>query len=301
MICFLLELLLSSRTPKPRSLARNATAVGLVLLLGLSTLGQQAQAGVRPPGAAEAENGRELYLAGNYEEALARFQEALVLAPDDPKIVLALGETLFKLERYEEAKVEFARALNLSEEADLRAEALYNSGTANLAAGEPDQAVKQLRESLETQPDSPDALDNLEVALRRLQQQQQEQQQQQQQDNKDNKDEDQEKKDDQQQQDQQQDQQDQQDNKDEQQQDEQQEDQQQEDQQKEDQQQEQQEQQQQDQQQEQQEKQQQPKEDELTKEQAMQILKALDRDEEELKRSVQKRLKGGRPKSGKKW
>jgi hypothetical protein len=27
----------------------------------------------------------------------------------------------------------------------------------------------------------------------------------------------------------------------------------------------------------------------------------LDRDEEELKRSVQKRLRGGKPKSGKKW
>ena len=37
------------------------------------------------------------------------------------------------------------------------------------------------------------------------------------------------------------------------------------------------------------------------KEQQEQILKALDRDEEELKRSVQKRLKGGKPKSGKKW
>ena len=55
------------------------------------------------------------------------------------------------------------------------------------------------------------------------------------------------------------------------------------------------------QQQQQQQQEQQPKNEELTKEQAMQILKALDRDEEELKRSVQKRLKGGRPKSGKKW
>ncbi|MEN8007193.1 MAG: hypothetical protein ABFS42_09260 [Candidatus Krumholzibacteriota bacterium] len=41
--------------------------------------------------------------------------------------------------------------------------------------------------------------------------------------------------------------------------------------------------------------------EELTREQALQILKALDRDEEELKKSVQKRLKGGKPKSGKKW
>jgi hypothetical protein len=33
----------------------------------------------------------------------------------------------------------------------------------------------------------------------------------------------------------------------------------------------------------------------------MQILQALDRDEEELKRSVQHRLRGGKNKSGKTW
>lgn len=39
----------------------------------------------------------------------------------------------------------------------------------------------------------------------------------------------------------------------------------------------------------------------MTREQAEQILKALDRDEEELKKSVQRRLRGGRPQSGKRW
>jgi hypothetical protein len=39
----------------------------------------------------------------------------------------------------------------------------------------------------------------------------------------------------------------------------------------------------------------------LTDDQAAQILKALDRDEEELKRSLQKRVQGKRPRSGKRW
>jgi Ca-activated chloride channel family protein len=303
LLCFVLELLIHGKTspvgghrPMGTSAGRRVTAVGLVLLLGTLAVSSSAWAGVRPPGAAEAEQGRSLYLAGNYEDALALFQEALVLAPEDPKISLAIGETLFKLERYEEAKAEFERALHQSEDQNLKAEALYNSGTADLAAGDPQQAASQLLESLKMVPDSPDALHNLEVALLRQQQQQQQQQQQENQEEQDKEKKEEEQKDQQDQQDQKD--QEQQDKQDQQQQQDQQE--QQDPQEQDPQEQDQQEQQEQDQQQ-QQEQESQPQDQELTKEQAMQILKALDRDEEELKRSVQKRLKGGRPKSGKRW
>ncbi len=292
LFCFALEMLLHGRDRRSAiserpAFGRNLTAGALALVV--LAWGVTAEAGLRPPGAAEAEAGRELFLAGQYEEALARFQAAMVLAPDDPLISLAIGETLFKLERYEEAGTEFERARSLGEEAEIQAEALYNGGTTSLAAGDPQAAVEQLRRSLELEADSPDALYNLEVALRRLQQQQQQQQQQESQDDEEKKEEQQEEQD-QQQNDQGQQEQDQQE----------QQEQQQEEQQQEEQEQQQQEQEQQQQQQEQQQEPQ-PQDQELTREQALQILKALDRDEEELKRSVQKRLKGGKPKSGKKW
>ena len=41
--------------------------------------------------------------------------------------------------------------------------------------------------------------------------------------------------------------------------------------------------------------------EQMSPEEAMSLLRALDRDEEQLKHSIQQRLRGGKPKSGKRW
>ncbi len=311
--CFLLRLLLHGRRPnRPRGafpVGSKSRVVAIAFLLPL--LGAvQVQASLRPVGGDEAMAGREHYLSGDFEQALDKFEEALIQAPEDPLISLALGETLFQLERYEEAGIEFERALGLANDPDIKAEALYNSGTTRLAAGETDLAIEDLMASLQINPEQPDARHNLEISLRRLQQEQeQEQQDQPEQDQQDQEDqEDQEEQEEENKDQQKQENQENQENQEDQ---EEQEDQEQEDQNQEDQDQEEQEQNETDSQEEQEPEDQQEENDdnqepqdnpeEMTQEQALQLLKALDRDEEELKRSVQKRLRGGRPKSGKKW
>ncbi|MCK9997465.1 MAG: VWA domain-containing protein [Candidatus Krumholzibacteria bacterium] len=274
LLCFAVRMLLrprgmgTSRSPG-RPGIRMLVALGL--LLGLAAT-DGAVAGSILPVKDDLVRGREKYLAGEFDEALRDFESALVQDPEDPMVTLAVGETLFRLERYEEALAEFERTLSLTDDKELKAEALYNSGTTLLAAGDPGKAAEKLLDSLAVDDSQGDALYNLEVALRRLQeQQQQEEQEEQEQDDQEKDQQDQEQKD-----------QEQQEQKD----------------------QEKQEQQEQQEQSDQPENQQEPTEpdpEELTQEQALQILKALDRDEEELKRSVQKRLKGGKPKSGKKW
>ena len=300
-LAFALEMLLFSRRrgtqaghSSPVLRGRTASLVLALAVLGGTLTAGNAAAGVRPPGAALAEEGRRLYQQERFAEALDKFQQAQAEAPDDAKISLAIGETLFQLERYTEADEEFQRSVALGGSQDLRGEALYNRGTNRLAAGQLEEAVDELIGSLKADPGAPDALHNLEVALQRLQAQQQQQQQQQEQDQQEQDQQDQQNQDqqDQNQENQEQEQQEQQ---------EQQDKQDQQDQQDQEEQEQNQDQQQQEQQQQQQEEQQAQPEESMTKEQAMQILKALDRDEEELKRSVQKRLKGGRPRSGKKW
>jgi Ca-activated chloride channel family protein len=282
---------------------RRVAALALVAaLMGLGAP-QSASAGLVRDGAAAAAEGRRLYEQGDYQGALTAFESAVVQAPDDPVLSLAVGESLFRLERYPEARREFDRVLSLTDDPQLRAEALYNRGTAALAGGEAKNAIKDLRESLAIDPGQQDAALNLEAALRRLQQEQQQKQEQ--------KDQDQDKKEDKEQEQQKQEQQKQQDQEQQKQQDQ---EQQQKDEQKQEQEQQKQEQQKPEeqkqeerQQPEQQPEQQQPPRPEgtpppeLTDEQAAQILKALDRDEEELKRSLQKRVQGGRTRSGKRW
>ncbi len=292
LLCFAVRMLLR---PRGAGISRptGRPGVGMLLILGILTglvTADGAMAGPIVPGQDDLARGRNKYLAGEFVEALSNFESALVQDPENPVITLAVGETLFRLERYEEALAEFERTLSLTDDKDLKAEALYNAGTTLLAAGDPGKASEKLMGSLAMDESQGDALFNLEVALKRLQeQQQQEKQEQDEQDEQEKGDEEKEdqEKDEEGEKDgeEKQDQQDQ-DKKE----------------------QEPQEQQGQDQKEQEQpgqpEDPQEPTEpdpDELTQEQALQILKALDRDEAELKRSVQKRLKGGKPKSGKKW
>ena len=295
-LCLLLRLVLGARR---RMTGGTAPAALAAVLLVMACAGD-ARAIMRPPGGEHLEAGRDHYLAEDYEAALNEFASALVAAPEDPLASLAMGETLFQLERFEEADREFVRTLELTDDPELRAEALYNGGTTALAQDDLEAAVDRLREALRLDPDQLDALVNLETALRRQQQQEQQQQQ----EGQDQQDQPQEQQGDQQNQ-QEQDPQNQQEQQDQEQQD-QENPQQQQDQQEQPEQEQEQEQQSEPQEQpgeQEQEEQDQgePEEQELTPEQAMQLLQALDRDEEELKKSVQKRLRGGRPKSGKKW
>ena len=134
---------------------------------------------LRPEGAGLAAQGRESYLSGEYETALQDFEAARALAPDDPRLSLAVGETLHRLERYQDALTEFQRAYTLTEAVALQAESLYNAGTSLLALGDPAQAAELLRQSLALEPGREDALLNLEIALRRLEEQQEQEQQEQ--------------------------------------------------------------------------------------------------------------------------
>lgn len=327
-LCLGLRLALRSRFRRGGTLAEpGMTALATVAATLTCLAAPVVSASVLSPEVARVmDEGRQSYLQGDYPAALAQFGSALVLRPDDPRISLAMGETLHRLQKYQEAVREFDRAASLTAEPELLAEAHYNAGTSLLAAGDAGAAVERYRSALGVDPDQQDALRNLEIALRRLQEQQDQEKKEQEQQDQEQQEKEQQEQDNQEQggQDQQQEQEDgEQDQKDQQQnkqqQDKQQQDKQQQDKQQQDQhQQEQQAQEEQEHEQQEQEQQQQDQpsdqqqtgqdvqpdesgDQELTREQAMQILKALDRDEEELRRSVQQRIKGGKPKSGKRW
>jgi Ca-activated chloride channel family protein len=251
--------------------------------------------------AASISEGADLYRAGQYDAALEAFQQARSRRPDDPRLALAVGETLWRLERYEDANREFERAVALTDDPSLEAEGHYNAGTSALSAGDPEAATQALQKAAALAPGQSDILKNLEIAQTQFEQAQQQQEQSDEQEQNDQQDEDQQNEDqenqdqqDQQSDDQQGDQQQEQDQ-DQQEQDEQQ------DQDQQQQEQDQQDEQEKEEQQQEQSEQEQPDEQEMSRQRAEEILKSLDRDEEELKRSIPKRLQGTQPRSGRKW
>lgn len=153
--------------PPPRGAA--AAALALVLAAAFAA-GASASvvAPLRPAGAEAADRGRELFAAGRYEEALQAFESARALNPEDARLTLAVGAALARLGRRDEALREFARARGQAGSDELRAEGLYNEGTVRLAGDDAAGAVKALRQALALTPSAADVRRNLELALKRL-------------------------------------------------------------------------------------------------------------------------------------
>lgn len=121
--------------------------------------------------------GRTLYDEGNYPKALERFTEAASLRPEDARARFNLADALFKAGKLDEAGAIF-RALGERDDAPLAFESRYNLGNVELSKQQFPEAVGAYRKALKLRQDDPDTRRNLELALRAIQQQQQQQNQQ---------------------------------------------------------------------------------------------------------------------------
>ncbi len=107
---------------------------------------------------------------GNFQEAHDRYQEALVLEPDNPKIHYNLGRALYKQGKHQEAASEFQLAM-LSRDRRLQARTMYNIGNCAYRQGGLDQAIQAYTMSLLLNPNDIQAKQNLELTLRMKDQQ----------------------------------------------------------------------------------------------------------------------------------
>ncbi|MGH3148806.1 MAG: tetratricopeptide repeat protein [Rubrobacter sp.] len=100
------------------------------------------------------EQGETLASEGLVEEALARFEQALDAAPENPEVIEAVGRALLNLGRLEEAEASFLDSLELDPEwvAPRMGLALVA-----LARDEPFKIVHHLERAIETDPGYPDA------------------------------------------------------------------------------------------------------------------------------------------------
>ncbi len=102
---------------------------------------------------------------GNFQEAHDRYQEALVLEPDNPKIHYNIGRALHKQGRHQEAASEFQLAM-LSKDRKFQARTMYNIGNCAYRQGGLDQAIQAYTMALLLNPSDLQTKQNLELALR---------------------------------------------------------------------------------------------------------------------------------------
>jgi len=134
------------------------------------------------------DKGNDAYQDEKYDAALELYNKAEVEQPQVPEIYYNQANTLIRKQQYDDAMEKIGQAVN-TENTTLRADAFYNAGNAQFYKGDYQQAIEAYKKSLELRPEDMDAKYNLEIARIRLKEQMSEQPkdsgQQQQQENQD--------------------------------------------------------------------------------------------------------------------
>jgi len=108
---------------------------------------------------------------GNIEQALEKYQEALIHEPDNEKIHYNIGRALYKLQKYPEAISEFQLGL-LTKDKSFQAKTFYNIGNCHFKQGKLDDAINSYISSLLLNPNDIKAKQNLEFCLKQKEDQQ---------------------------------------------------------------------------------------------------------------------------------
>lgn len=112
----------------------------------------------------------QAYKRGDYELAVRGFEAALSEDPHDLKALQALGNTLFRLKRYDQARSRFNDLQQAARTGKHKFEALYNRGNAELALKDFEAAIKSYQEALKIKPKDEAATHNLALAQALLKQ-----------------------------------------------------------------------------------------------------------------------------------
>jgi Ca-activated chloride channel homolog len=145
---------------------------------------------------ARAREGNRLYEAGKYDDAVERYNQALVDEPDSPRLHFNLGDARYKTGKYDDALASFAEVTPSDADPARTARVAYNVGNTRFRQGEAVEAAEPqktlelwteallaYRRALGADPDDADAKWNHELverkiaALRKKLEQQQQQQQ----------------------------------------------------------------------------------------------------------------------------
>ncbi|HEX9641110.1 MAG TPA: tetratricopeptide repeat protein [Candidatus Krumholzibacteria bacterium] len=149
----------------------------LCLAAGLTVLSREAAAVWDPLQKAEraALDGARRFAAGDSLGAVEAFLKAQALAPDDTRIRMGLAEALYKNGEFRSALGQYRLAGEAGGE--YGAHARYNAGNAAFEMGELERALEDYTEAVASGDSDPDLLHNLELTQRLLEQAQQQQEQ----------------------------------------------------------------------------------------------------------------------------
>ena len=121
-----------------------------------------------------------------YGEAISTFSEAVKKNEKDFGAHYNLGNSLYKIKKYDEAIAEYQKAQKNTNNKDEKAASYYNEGNAHLQNGDGEKAVNAYKNAFKFDPDNEAILKNLQIAKKKQKQKDNTQNQQNQQKNQQN-------------------------------------------------------------------------------------------------------------------
>ena len=116
--------------------------------------------------------GNEAYRNQEYGAALQAYDQAQQESPDLPEPVYNAGNAHFRQQGWDNAQQSYEKALSIAE-GQLAQSATFNLGNVLFNADSLEEAIEAYKQALRIDPDDMDAKHNLELAMRKLQEQQQ--------------------------------------------------------------------------------------------------------------------------------
>jgi Ca-activated chloride channel homolog len=168
-------------------LRRKMKKVGLVLVVVLLGLGNQAPAGAVEIFSSHVKKGLSAYGAKSYEQAKTHFIDAQLESPDDPRLYYNIGAAAYMNKEYDQAEKNFVQAVE-SKDPKIRHNAMYNLANTRYRQGKLDQAIKDYEAILASFPDDKETRENLEFVKKQQVREKEKKEKDSQQDQKDQKD-----------------------------------------------------------------------------------------------------------------
>ena len=111
--------------------------------------------------------GNRLYKEGRIDEALSKWRDAQIEAPDSDKLHYNIGNGLHEQKKYEEAFKEYEKSLD-SKDSELQRNAYYNTGNTHYRMGKSLEAIEDYKKCLDINPDDEDAKYNIEFVRKKI-------------------------------------------------------------------------------------------------------------------------------------
>ena len=142
----------------------------IIILILLPVLGSSQ--GLR----SKVNNGNEQYYAGEFEQALGSYKDALLDDPLNEKILFNEADALFKMEKYQEAREGYQKIL-ATNDMDWADQTHFIIGNTYFMENKLPESIEAYKRSLELNPEDFDTKYNLELARARLKEQSEKQEQ----------------------------------------------------------------------------------------------------------------------------